>query len=967
MADRTVKVTLRLLASDYLTGMSKMQKVTEDATRSASEKLAAQQRAMEDLGRTGLTLGAVISAGLALAVGKFAEFDAAMSSVQASTHETSGNMALLRQAALDAGASTVFSATEAANAIEELSKAGVSTRDILGGGLAGALDLASAGELKVADAAQIAATAMTQFNLRGSDVPHIADLLAAGAGKAQGSVQDLSEALKQGGLVASQAGFGIEETTGALAAFASAGLMGSDAGTSLKTAILALQNPSAKAKEVMDEYGISVYDSQGQMRSFSEIAGVLEGNLGGLDDKTRNAALAQIFGNDAVRAANVLYSQGSEGISNWTKSVDDTGYAAETARLKLDNLKGDTEALGGAFDTALIQSGSGANGALRLLVQTATELVTGIGALPAPVLAVGVGLTALVGATALVGGGFLTLVPKIAATKVAMSELNVTGGTLAKGLGKGLGLTAVLTGVVGALTSYGSSTTLAADESARLNSILTSSQFGRLKNEFATAQGGVTDFATALNLLYTDDFWTSYSGGVQQFNGAIKAVTFGMVDLGAFADTNKAKFTQMGDALAKIAETDPGKASAKFSELVELSVKSGKSQKDAIEQVSNAMPQYEAALITLAGAQGANLSNQERYNLLLGKGDLAQQLARDSASRQAETLTELSGVAQEASVDIDALSESITNFGKAQFDVNSTSRAFEAAVDDATAALEKNGATLDIGTEAGRANASALDEIASSALASSAAIVRQTGDQGAASAALQVGRDAYIAAATAAGVSTDAANAYADQLGLVPTNVATAFQATNVPKTQADIDAVQSNLAGVVRDIQINIRAVTDTSQLQAMLTQIRIARSEMTDLNGASSGSGRPGTFAVGGAVYGPGTGTSDSITARLSNGEHVLTALEVMRMGGQAAVYAFRQQIRSGKGAPAFAKGGAVQYMASSPAMRVSVASSGGPSELVGNLYLDSGQLLGVVRGEISAADKSASMTRRAGKQTR
>ncbi len=122
-------------------------------------------------------------------------------------------MGLLREAALEAGASTVFTATEAANAIEELGKAGLTTTQILDGGLSGALDLAAAGQLSVAEAAGIAAIAVKQFNLEGGDVPHVADLLAAGAGKAVGSVEDLSAALGQAGLVANGAGQSIEDTT----------------------------------------------------------------------------------------------------------------------------------------------------------------------------------------------------------------------------------------------------------------------------------------------------------------------------------------------------------------------------------------------------------------------------------------------------------------------------------------------------------------------------------------------------------------------------------------------------------------------------------------------------------------------------------------------------------------------------------------------------------------------------------
>src|SRR3954469_8527516 len=174
-----------------------------------------------------------------------ADFDKAMSGVSAATHASAKDISALRQAALQAGKDTQYSATQAAQGITELSKAGVSTASILGGGLKGALALAAAGQLDVGEAAEIAASAMTQFKLSGDKVPHVADLLAAAAGKAQGSVHDMGYALNQSGLVASQFGLSIEDTTGALAEFANAGLTGSDAGTSFKSMLLAMGSPSA--------------------------------------------------------------------------------------------------------------------------------------------------------------------------------------------------------------------------------------------------------------------------------------------------------------------------------------------------------------------------------------------------------------------------------------------------------------------------------------------------------------------------------------------------------------------------------------------------------------------------------------------------------------------------------------------------------------------------------------------------
>lgn len=359
-------------------------------------------------------------------------------------------MGLLREAALEAGARTVFSATEAAGAIENLAKAGVSTADILGGGLDGALDLAAAGGLEVADAAEIAATALTQFNLEGSDMTHVADLLAAAAGKAQGDVTDMSFALKQSGLVAAQFGLSIEETTGTLAAFASAGLLGSDAGTSFRSMLLHLGNPTAKSATLMKELGIAAYDAQGNFVGMASLAEQLATKLGPLPQAQRDAALATIFGSDAIRAANILYNQGAEGITDWIEKVDDQGYAAETAAARLDNLKGDLEQLGGAFETMLIDMGEGADGPLRGLVQGATDAVNAFGKLPDAaqtallVIAGGGGLLAL----GIAGIG--KLVVGISNTKNALEDIAPAGGRARSAMDKVVGVAAGIGALVAA-------------------------------------------------------------------------------------------------------------------------------------------------------------------------------------------------------------------------------------------------------------------------------------------------------------------------------------------------------------------------------------------------------------------------------------------------------------------------------------------------------------------------------------
>lgn len=375
MANRTVSVNLVANVGQYVSGMSKASAATMRLGDDAATNSKKAQGGFDLAGKGALIMGGLAVAGIGMAVSASMKFESAMSAMQAATRATGSTLDDLREAAMQAGADTQYSATEAAGAITEMAKAGVSAKDIMGGGLKGALSLAAAGQLDVADAAGIASVAMTQFNLSGEDLPHVADLLAAGAGKAMGSVDDLGQALNQAGLVASSTGVSIEETTGTLAAFASAGLIGSDAGTSLKTALQRLQNPSNEAAGVMAELGINMYDANGAFVGMADLAGQLETGMAGLTQAERDKAMATIFGSDAVRAANVLYKEGSTGIADWTAKVDDAGYAAETAAALNDNLKGDLERLGGAFETLMIQMGSGAQGPLREIVQAFTGIL----------------------------------------------------------------------------------------------------------------------------------------------------------------------------------------------------------------------------------------------------------------------------------------------------------------------------------------------------------------------------------------------------------------------------------------------------------------------------------------------------------------------------------------------------------------------------------------------------------------
>jgi TP901 family phage tail tape measure protein len=602
MADRSVVVRLRAEASQFKREMDSAAKSSENVAKATGNAISRNEKHISTLSTQVGALGLAMTAAAVAAVKSFADFDQAMSNVAATGEDATNSLGALRDAALEAGRETAFGAREAADGIEELLKAGVSAGDVLDGGLAGSLDLAASGQLAVGEAAEIAATALTQFGLAGNQVSHVADLLASGASKAQGGVGDLGMALKQSGLVANQVGLSIEETTAGLSAFAAAGLIGSDAGTSFKSMLQRLTPQSAEAKQLMDELGISAYDAQGNFTGLAEFAGSLQDGLKGLTNEQRNSALATIFGSDAVRAAAVIYDQGEQGIRDWTEAVDAQGFAAETAATRLDNLNGDLKILKGSLETALIGLGEGADGPLRDLVQQITDIVNAFAELPPWVQG-----TAL----ALVGGGGLVTLGIAGMAKLAIGVNNtitslqgmgtiseVTAGRMTRGLGKvakaaGIAAAAYAAVLIAAQVAEAASDRKVVDGVEATTAALLEMQdaadtasIDALFDGFSGASGNVNDFASAVER-------------VANTQAADKVDDIGTSLLGVSNAGDKAReqIATMGDALAGfVSSGDPERAAAQF----ELLYSKLDPERISKEELMQLMPAYGEALAGVA-------------------------------------------------------------------------------------------------------------------------------------------------------------------------------------------------------------------------------------------------------------------------------------------------------------------------------------------------------------------------------
>lgn len=844
---------------------------------------------------TGFGLGLVGAAGMAA---KFAmDFEKQMSAVKAATHASAGEMEKLRTAALEAGKDTSFSATEAAKGVEELSKAGISTADILNGGLNGALDLAAAGSMDVAAAAETSASALTQFKLRGQDVPHVADLLAAAAGKAQGSVADMGAALNQAGLVAAGTGLTIEDTTGTLAAFASAGLTGSDAGTSFKTMLQMLQAPSGKTKELMDDLGISAYDTSGQFIGITALAGQLKDKLSVLTPELRANAMAQIFGQDAVRASNILYTEGAEGIQEWINKTNDAGYAAETAATKTDNLAGDLERLKGSLETAAIESGGGLNEGLRVLTQSADALVGSVEKLPTGATAAMTVLAALGGALTL---GLVAWVKARTAIAAAVVELNAVGPAGAKAA---TGLQAATKWAGRAAVAFVGMEVAGAIFDKLGNAAVNVDKLTASLQDYATTgkttEGLTEEFGKNLDELSliaqsadaaTHGFWGSLNdltSSIPGVNSAVDSMNEAIHGTSFNDATERMKALDESFTAFIGTQKDAKKAGELWNEILTKSSLDTEQLAALLPNAYKGLQELQKSSMAGAGAQGELATKTEKSK---------------------EELDEQKKAAEELKKAFDDL------FGR-YMSADEAAIKYEETLKSTNKELGEGTKTLKLNSEAGRDNrAAALD------------LIDAIKDQ----------RDANVEN----GMSVaEADKKYRDQIGTlgknmeklgfnrkevealigkyrdVPDKVSTDVEQPGMKGAKTDTQSLWDKLKGIDGNWTANIKTTGYADAKEKLLTLLAAQRSAKDPNLSLSEARRELGRFmATGGPVIGPGTGTSDSIRAWLSNGEHVWTAAEVTALGGQDAMYQLRAAVRSGKRVeigdetPGFAGGGAV-----------------------------------------------------------
>ena len=358
--------TLRLRAGDQQ--LKKDLAKAEDMTKKRLERFS---RKAQSAGLLAAGVGAALTIPLALSVKTFAQFEQSMANVRAVSGATASEFTSLTDIAKEMGATTVFTANQSAQALSFMSMAGLSAKNSIAA-LPAVLNVAAAGQLELADSADIVTNIMAGYGIAAAGVSRATDVLVTGFTSANTNLLQLGEAFTYAGPLAKAAGLTFEETAAALSLMGNAGFQGSLAGTSLRGAIVRLLTPTTQAAEIMQRLGVNVKNASGDLLPFIDIltqfekAGLSAGDA------------MDIFGRRSGAPMLALVSQGSGALRQLTMQMENSGGTAERiARQQLDTFHGQMTLLKSAIDGLSISIGSTLVPVLRNIVKIVTPVVGG--------------------------------------------------------------------------------------------------------------------------------------------------------------------------------------------------------------------------------------------------------------------------------------------------------------------------------------------------------------------------------------------------------------------------------------------------------------------------------------------------------------------------------------------------------------------------------------------------------------
>lgn len=460
-------------------GLNSMRRTAEQAGQGLDRSFRSAMTGLNDpktsaaLKSTGtgmMAIGTAAGVSIGVATKQWGSFEQQMLNIQAVTSKTKDEMADLEQFALDVGASTKFSAQEVAAAMFEISVSGISATEEIKRMTEGVAALSEASGMDLPSSASLVVGSMKAFQIEAENSGYVADVFAKAMTMSSFKAEEFELAIGNVGSVANTVGQSLEQTTSGLMALRNANVAAADGATAMKSALLSLVSQSSEAEAMIDQLGIEIRDSQGQMKSWPDIVGEFErafDNMEPMMNKFRNAAslteselkdfaeanrltmgqldlmikssyqgeqafkeqaMATVFGTAGIRAMATALSaehkimkdgvevtlQGSEALKEWERELhNSSGTAREMADIMNSGINFAFEEMAGAADTAWIILGKRVAPGMIWLASTIQGLINVFNELPEPVqqvIAYGLMATAVLG---VLGGGTMLLASQV--------------------------------------------------------------------------------------------------------------------------------------------------------------------------------------------------------------------------------------------------------------------------------------------------------------------------------------------------------------------------------------------------------------------------------------------------------------------------------------------------------------------------------------------------------------------------
>lgn len=329
-----------------------------------------------DMGKT-LTVGITTPLlGLGtISVKTAADFQESMSKVSAISGATGDDLERLTDMAKQMGATTKFSASESAEAFQYMAMAGWKTEDMLSG-ISGIMNLAAASGEDLAIVSDICTDSLTAFGMSAEESGRFADILASASSNANTNVSMLGESFKYVAPLCGSMGYSAEDASIALSLMANAGIKGSQSGTSLKTALTNMLSPTSSMASVMEEYGLSLTNADGSMKSLQDVMIMLREKMGSLDEATQGAAASTLFGKEALAGMLSIINASDEDFEKLTTAIYNCDGSAQTmAETMQNNLNGKLTQLKSALEGVAISFGEVLIPTLMKVVESITNVV----------------------------------------------------------------------------------------------------------------------------------------------------------------------------------------------------------------------------------------------------------------------------------------------------------------------------------------------------------------------------------------------------------------------------------------------------------------------------------------------------------------------------------------------------------------------------------------------------------------